>query len=115
MRALNPTELMLIEFLASSLENKISCENLTVYNIFPDDPVIRNHELELGIRQPVSVASECGYIDSDGEVIFVGLLLTKDGKFGELDFWKHSGEPILTFPQNVTELRKLNDLLNKPE
>jgi hypothetical protein len=113
MRALNPTELILIEFLASSLENKISCENLTVYNIFPDDPVIRNSEI--GLHHPVSVASDGVYIDSDGEEIFVTLFVTHDDKFGELLFWKGSGEPILTFPQNVTELRNLNDLLNKPE
>jgi hypothetical protein len=113
MRALNSIETMLIEFLSSPLKIKIIYEDLTVFNVFPEHETIRNGELLNG--ESVFIVSQCEYEDSDGVVIVISLLLTQDDKFGELDFWKVNDEPILAFPENVTELRNLNDLLNKPE
>ncbi|WEQ56850.1 hypothetical protein LV564_07215 [Komagataeibacter nataicola] len=49
------------------------------------------------INCPLYSIAVCETKDNDGIPVVVTLLINKDKKFGELDFWKVNDEPIFDF------------------
>ena len=64
---------------------------------------IRSKECSKEVR--VHSVASCEFDDSDGTPVVVSLLLAENNKFGELDFWKVTDEPILDHPIHLDALR----------
>lgn len=101
MRQIEPREAKIVEFLArsSGIQLTLPAPQL-VWDVNPQMKSIRADCCPSGCR--VSSVASHQFEDSDGVPIIATLLLTKDGKFGELDFWKVNDEPILGLPSLVS-------------
>jgi len=97
MRQIEQREAKIIKFLARIGGVKITVpDHQLVWVVNPQMRSIRAKYCPRGYRV-FSVASH-QFDDNDGVPIIATLLLTEDGQFGELDFWKVNDEPILGLP-----------------
>ncbi|OSQ49004.1 DUF6984 family protein [Thalassospira alkalitolerans] len=104
MRQIKESEKRIIEAL-SKVAN-ISIDIITgqkVWEINPEMGSIRSKSCRK--EQPVKAISTCEYTDTDGTPVVVTLLLTEDGFFGELDFWKVTDEPIIGDHPSISSLK----------
>lgn len=97
MRQIEPREAKLIAFLSEigGVQLGLPFEQL-VWVVNPEMKSIRADYCPMGYR----VRSVASYElkDDDGIPIIATLLLTEDGRFGELDFWKVNDEPVIGVP-----------------
>ncbi|RLQ87358.1 DUF6984 family protein [Notoacmeibacter ruber] len=97
MRQIDPKEKRLIAFLALAGGVQLSLPaRQRVWVVNQEMGSIRADYCPAGCRV-LSVASH-EFEDDDEVPIIASLLLTEDGRFGELDFWKINDEPIISWP-----------------
>lgn len=97
MRQIDPKEEGLIAFLAVAAGVQLYLSaGQRVWVVNPEMGSIRADYCVAGCRVR-SVASH-KFEDDDEVPIIATLLLTEDGRFGELDFWKVNDEPIINWP-----------------
>ena len=97
MRQIDSREAELVAFLArvGGVELSLSVKQ-RVWVVNPEMGSIRADYCPAG-RRVCSIASY-EFEDNDKVPIIATLLLTEDGRFGELDFWKVNDEPIISSP-----------------
>ncbi|WP_146119647.1 MULTISPECIES: DUF6984 family protein [Phyllobacteriaceae] len=97
MRQIESTEVELIAFLAQigGVQLALPSKQL-VWVVNPEMRSIRADYCPKGCR--VRSVASYEFEDEDGVPIVTTLLLTEDGRFGELDFWKVNDEPIISLP-----------------
>ncbi len=54
-------------------------------------------------------SSDCQFTDEDGIEVIVSLNLDQFGNLYELDIWKTDFEKLMRIPQNVAELRRVDE------
>lgn len=97
MRQIKPREKRLIAFLAQAGGVQLSLpDKQRVWVVNPEMGSIRADYCPAGCRAR-SVASY-QFEDEDEVPIIATLLLTENGRFGELDFWKVNDQPIINWP-----------------
>lgn len=97
MRQIESREVEIIQFLArvAGVQLALPTHQL-VWVVNPEMKSIRADYCQKEIR--VHSVASCEFNDEDGVSIIATLFLTKDGKFGELDFWKVNDEPLIRLP-----------------
>ncbi|MDP0930202.1 hypothetical protein Q0601_23770 [Paracoccus onubensis] len=104
MRRINPEELAIIEVLLKAGEIDLSVnEQQNVWVVNPEMGSIRSEYCPKGCRVHPVFSGE--FDDRDGIPVIATLLLTEDGKFGELDFWKVNDEPLLELPKSHVDFK----------
>ncbi|MGS2744590.1 DUF6984 family protein [Halomonas sp. LS-001] len=97
MREIDPKEEGLIAFLALIGGVQLSLPaKQRVWVVNPGMGSIRADYCLAGCR--VRSVASYEFEDDDGVPIVATLLLTEDGRFGELDFWKVNDGPITSWP-----------------
>ncbi|WP_404401306.1 DUF6984 family protein [Pelagibacterium halotolerans] len=102
-RRLNETEIMIL-----SSFNKVPMCNFSydtdqlISLINSDMGSIRS--LHLRDDDLVYAFAQCQFHDEDRMAVVVTLLLDKNGRFGELDFWRVDDNPVRKFPSSPTDL-----------
>ncbi len=97
MRQIDPREERLIAFLALVGGVQLSLPaKQRVWVVNPEMGSIRADYCPTGCR--VRSVASYEFADYDEVPIIATLLLTENGRFGELDFWKVNDEPIISWP-----------------
>ena len=97
MRQIDPRENRLIAFLARAGGVQLSLpDKQRVWVMNPEMGSIRADYCPAGCR--VHSVASYQFEDEDEVPIIATLLLTENGRFGELDFWKVNDQPIISWP-----------------
>lgn len=97
MREIDPREKRLIAFLALAGGVQLSLpDKQRVWVVNPEMGSIRADYCPAGCR--VRSVASYQFEDEDEVPIIATLLLTENGRFGELDFWKVNDQPIMSWP-----------------
>lgn len=107
MRKIDPRESEIISLLARAGGIQLTwTPHQLVWVVNPEMRSIRADYCPKGRRVHSMASGE--FDDSDGVPVIVTLLLTNDGKFGELDFWKVNDEPVLDLPASDSAFRQVS-------
>lgn len=107
MRKIEPRESKIIALLARASEVQLALPpHQLVWVVNPEMGSIRADYCPKGRRVHSLASGE--FDDSDGVPVVVTLLLTNDGKFGELDFWKVNDELVLDLPASDSDFRQVS-------
>ena len=103
MRQIEPKEVELIEFLAKAAGVCLSLyEKQPVWVVNPQMKSLRADYCPKGCRVFALISYQ--FDDLDNVPVVVSLLLTKDKRFGELDFWKVDDTPLMALPHSTRDL-----------
>ena len=104
MRKINLREIKTIRHMAALVGEELSIDDdLMVWEINPEMGSIRPNYCSR--HQRVNIIATGELLDIDHTPIVITLFKTNDGKFGELDFWKVTDEPIIRHPQDPSVMK----------